>query len=191
MDAYVKVRLKLFALNVLFELIVNAIILSVAYLVDKLLITILFYLPFHCLRYAFPKVFHARGSKPIVNLANCIMLSCICYFTAIKLMLPINISIFSSVMVAILINHTLFKIQDYLDLKKKNTTDLFKLCKMSDDELRAYAISKYISESLVDTLVLRLKYNYRWCDIQAERALSKDAIRYHRDTLRKILGVKI
>ena len=143
MTAYTKVRLKIFAMNVIFELIVNSLILLLAFLVDKLLLTILFYLPFHCLRYAFPKVFHAKGGKPIVNLANCIMLSILCYFSAMKLMLPLCISIFSSVVVAILINFVLFKIQDYLDLKKKKAITLFDLCKMSEDDLRAYGISKH------------------------------------------------
>ena len=191
MNAYYKVRLKLFILNVFFELIVNFIILSIAYLADKLLITILFYLPFHCFRYAFPKVFHARGCKPVINLINCVVLSCMCYLTAMKLMLPPNISIFSSVMVGLFINYILYKIQDYLDLKKNLATSLFNLCKMTEDELRAYAISKHISESLVDTLVLRVKHNYRWCEIQEERGYTKDGIRYHKETLQKILGVKL
>lgn len=191
MTAYTKVRLKIFAINVIFELVVNSLILLLAFLADKLLLTLLFYIPFHCLRYAFPKVFHAKGGKPIVNLANCIMLSCLCYCSAMKLMLPLSISIFSSVLVAALINFILFKIQDYIDLKKKKATTLFDLCKMSEDDLRAYAISKHLSEALVDTLILRLKHNYRWCDIQAEKSYSKDGIRYHKETLQKVLGVKL
>ena len=191
MTAYAKIRLKIFALNLVFELILNGAILFVAYVCDKFLLTVLFYLPFHGLRYLFPKIFHAKGSKPIYNLIHCAMLSFLCYCVAMKLMLPLNISIFSSVLVSILINYVLYKIEDYLDLKRKSASLLFKLCQMSEDDLRAYAISKHISENMVDTLVLRLKHNYRWCEIREARAYSKDGIRYHKETLEHILGVKL
>lgn len=191
MQVYAKIRIKMFFLNLIFELLLNGLIFFVAYLCDKLLITALFYIPFHLLRYAFPKIFHARGEKPIVNLLRCVFFSCLCYFSAMKLMIPINISIFSSVIVGIFINYILYKIQDYIDLQRKDCKTLYDLCKMSEDDLRAYAISKHISENMVDTLVLRLKENYRWCEIQAERGYTKDGIRYHKETLQKILGVKL
>jgi hypothetical protein len=191
MNAYAKIRLKVFALNLIFELLVNGIILSVAYLVDKFLLVCLFYIPFHILREAMPKVLHISGKTPLINLLGCIVYSVICYLVAMKLMLPLCISIFSSVLVGLLINFSLYKIQDYLDLRRKQATSLFDLCKMSEDELRAYAISKHIGETLVDTLVLRLKHNYRWCDIRDERGYTKEGIRYHKETLERVLGVKL
>jgi hypothetical protein len=191
MNAYAKVRLKIFALNLTFELILNGLILFTAYLCDKFLLTALFYIPFHGLRYAFPKIFHAKGSKPLYSLMQCAMLSYLCYLVAMKLMLPLNISIFSGVIVGVLINYILYKIEDYLELKRKSASLLFRLCQMSEDDLRSYAISKHISETMVDTLVLRLKHNYRWCEIREARAYSKDGIRYHKETLERILGVKL
>lgn len=191
MRIYAKIRLKMFFLNLIFELVVNSLIFFVAYLCDKLLITALFYIPFHFLRYAVPKVFHAKGSKPIINLLRCVLFSCLCYFSAMKLMIPINVSIFSSVVVSIFINYVLYKIQDYIDLQRKDCKSLYDLCKMEENDLRAYAISKHISENMIDTLVLRLKENYRWCEIQQERGYTKEGIRYHKETLQKILCVKL
>ena len=62
---------------------------------------------------------------------------------------------------------------------------------MEENDLRAYAISKHISENMIDTLVLRLKENYRWCEIQQERGYTKEGIRYHKETLQKMLCVKL
>lgn len=191
MNAYAKVRLKIFALNLIFELILNGLILFTAYLCDKFLLTVLFYIPFHSLRYAFPKVFHARGCKPIYNLLHCALLSYLCYLVAMKLMLPLNISIFSSVIVGILVNFALYNVENVIANKRESAKTLYQLCQMTEDDLRAYAISKHIGENMIDTLVLRLKHNYRWCEIREARAYSKDGIRYHKETLERILGVKL
>lgn len=191
MNAYAKVRLKIFALNLIFELILNGLILLIAYLCDKLLITALFYIPFHSLRYAFPKIFHARGCKPIYNLIHCGLLSTLCYFCAMRLSLPANISIFSGILVGILVNFVLYNAENVIASKRESCKTLYQLCQMTEDDLRAYAISKHIGEAMVDTLVLRLKQNYRWCDIRDERGYTKDGIRYHKETLERILGVKL
>ena len=191
MNAYAKIRLKIFALNLTFELIVNGLIFLVAFLCDKVLFTALFYIPFHSFRYAFPKVFHARGCKPIFNLLHCGLLSLLCYCCAMKLSLPLNISIFACVLIGILINFILYKVEDYISMQRKLTKNLYDLCQMSEDDLRAYAISKHIGENMVDTLVLRVKHNYKWCEIQEARAYSKDGIRYHKETLQRVLGIKL
>jgi hypothetical protein len=190
MDAYYKVRLKIFFANILFELIVNSIILIVAYFADKLLLTILFYIPFHTFRVSFPKVYHTKIGTPLMNIMGCGMFSSLCYFIAMRLMLPLCISIFSSVVVGILINHILFKIQDNFDSKKVKAHSLYELCKMSEDELRTYAVSKKLSEMMVDTLVLKLIYNYRWVDIRKERNYTRRGIDYHKKIIEKKLNIK-
>jgi hypothetical protein len=190
MNAYIKVKLKFIAMNIVFELIVNSIILSVAYLCNKLLITIAFYIPFHYFRHAFPKVYHSKIGNPLMNLIGCIIFSCLCYFVAMRLMLPINISIFSSVLVGMLINYTLYKIQDYLDLQLQHNKSLLNLCEMTEEQLRNYAISKGVSEMMVDTLVLKLKYNYRWVDIRKERNYTRRGMDYHKENLEKKLNIR-
>jgi hypothetical protein len=190
MNGYYKVRLKIFFANILFELIVNSIILLVAYFVDKLLLTILFYLPFHIFRVSFPKVFHSKIGKPLTNIISCGMFSCLAYFIAMRLMLPLNISIFSSVVVGMFINYVLYKIQDGLDQKKVKAHSLYELCKMNEEELRTYAVSKKVSEMMVDTLVLKLIYNYRWVDIRKERNYTRRGIDYHKKIIEKKLNIK-
>lgn len=191
MRAYTKVRVKLFLLDLLFEIVVNGAIFAVAYYCDKVLYTALFYIPFHILRYAFPKIYHAKGGKPVFNILKCLLLSCLCFFSAMKLSIPLYISIFSSVLAGILINYILYVIQDRLEMKYNKSKTLYELCCMTEDNLRKYARSLHISESLIDTLVLRLTYNYRWCDIQQELNYTKEGIRYHKQTLERKLGIKL
>ena len=62
---------------------------------------------------------------------------------------------------------------------------------MSETELRQYAQSKGLSETICDTLVLRVINNYRWVDIQRAMNFSKDGIRYHKEQIIKKLSVDI
>ena len=105
-------------------------------------------------------------------------------------MLPIQISIFSSVLVGILMNYALYKLQDYLDLKKQVAKETINIYKMTEDELRKYAISKHLSEMMIDTLVLKVIHNYRWCEIMEERHYSRTAIKYHKKCIEKQLNIK-
>ena len=191
MKAYTKIRIKLFLLTLCFELAVNSAILFTAYFVGKLLETLLFYMPFHLLRKAVPKVLHVKGGKPIYNLLGCGLFSYLCYLVAMKLMPPVNISILFCVLVGIFINFVLYKIQDYLDLKRevaKHTTDIYK---MTEEELRNYAKSKGLSEMIIDTLVLRVIHNYRWVEIRNERNYTRRGIDYHKETIEKKLNIKL
>jgi hypothetical protein len=108
-----------------------------------------------------------------------------------KLMLPISVSIFSSVIVGISINYILYRIQDYIDLKKEVAKETINIYKMTEDELRKYAISKHLSEMMVDTLVLKVIHNYRWVDIRNERNYTRTGMDYHKKTIEKKLNIKL
>ena len=73
------------------------------------------------------------------------------------------------------------------DLKKYKQIDLYK---MSEEELRQFAQSKGLSETICDTLVLRIIHNYRWVDIETERNFTKRGIDYHKEQIIKKLGFK-
>lgn len=191
MTALTKIKIKMFALNIVFEVIVNSIVLFVGFLADKLLLTLLFYLPFHLLRYAVPKVYHARKSKPWVNLVKCVFQSSLCYLIAIKLMLPLCVSIFSSVVAGIGINLILYAIQNYADLKTKQSKQALDIFSMPEPELRNYAKSRGLSETIIDTLVLRVVHNFRWVDIQYKQNYSREGIKYHKQRICKALNVKL
>lgn len=75
----------------------------------------------------------------------------------------------------------------FLELKRYKQIDVFK---MSEEELRRFAQSKGLSETICDTLVLRVIHHYRWVDIETERNFTKRGIDYHKEQIIKKLGFK-
>lgn len=191
MKAYTKIRLKLFLLDLIFELVVNSIILSVAILSEKLVETLSFYFAWRVFRFAVPKIFHVKHNNPFVAIIGCGISSCGIYIFAMNIMPNITTSIFSSVIVSMILNYILYKVQDYIDMKKELSNKTKDIYSMSEDELREYAHSKKLSEQIVDTLVLRVIHNYKWTEIQHERNFTKEGIRYHKERIEKVLEVKL
>lgn len=191
MKAITKIKLKIFAINFTFELVINSIILGIAYLSGKILETLGFYLAWITFRHAFPKICHFRTNNPIVSICGCLICSVGCFVLAMRLMLPIYISIFSSVLVGIIINFGLYKIEDYLQMKRQIAENSIDIYKMSEDELRNYAKSKGLSEMIIDTLVLKVVHNYRWCEIRDERDYTRHALDYHRKRINEKLNIKL
>lgn len=62
---------------------------------------------------------------------------------------------------------------------------------MTEDELRVYATSKRLNEPMITTLILRVKNNYKWCEIAQETSYSKQGIIYHKKKLEKVLDMKL
>lgn len=191
MNIKTKIKLKIILINILFELFVNSIIILVAYLFDRIIETLFFYIAWRVFRYVVPKIFHVKTSKPIMSVMGCGICSCATFVISMRFMLPINISLFSSVCIGIVINFILYKLQDYIDLKNESCKKTIDIYSMTEDELRNYAKSKHISENMIDTLILRVIHNYKWVEIQQERNFTKDGIRYHKEQLNKKLNIKL
>ena len=191
MKIQTKIRMEKFFLNLAFELFVNGAIITIAYFLNRIIEILCFYLCWSVFREAVIKVFHFKANKPIFSILGCAICSIACFVVAMRFVLPIGMSIFSSVLLGIWINYILYCIANYRDLlreKSKNTVDVYK---MNEDDLRAYARSKGLSEMIVDTLVLKVIYNYRWVEIQNERNYTKDGIRYHKERINKVLNLNI
>ena len=65
------------------------------------------------LRYRFPKTFHHP------NAYWCVFWSILTFWLCILSLLPLRLSILSSVVVALILCYVLFKVQDYIDMKKE------------------------------------------------------------------------
>lgn len=118
MKAYTKIKIKLFLFDFTFNLIVFSLIGIFAYLNDKIIETILFYVAWLFVRYAFPKIFHFKQSKTaILNILGCLFWSVLIFYVVIRHLFPVSISIFMSVIISVGVNYILYKIQDYIDLK--------------------------------------------------------------------------
>ena len=191
MKAITRIKLKLFLVKLAFEIVVNGLILSIAFLTGRYLETLFFYITWTMFRLCVPKVFHVRNKKPLMNIVGCLFCSVFLYVISMKLILPLGVSIFSSVLVSIFINYCLYKVQDYIDIKKQLLNKVKNIYSMTEDELRTYARSKQLSEMMIDTLVLRVIHNYKWVEIMAERNYSKTAIRYHKKQICKCLKIEL
>lgn len=191
MKAITKIKVKIFLIKCIFEIIVNGAILSIAFISDRLIETLLFYISWQVFRTCVPKIFHVRLKSPLMSIIGCLFCSILTFILAMKLMLPIEISIFSSVLIGILINYCLYKIQDYIDIKKEIAKQVKNIYAMSEEELRCYARSKHLSEMMIDTLILKVIHNYKWVEIQNERNYSKTAIIYHKKQICKALNIEL
>lgn len=189
MTAKTRVKLKLFLIDLTFELVVNSIILGFALLKDRLIPTLIFYVSWRVFRYVVPKVFHFRKGTSLMKITGCAACSCLVYIIAINGMLPLSVSIFFSVFLGAVSNYILYRIQDYIDLTKYVADNTNRIYAMTEEELRIFAKSKHLAEVMIDTLILRVVHNYRWVEIMAERNYSKTAIRHHRKQIRKCLNI--
>ena len=189
MNVYKKVKIKTFIFDLVFELIMLAGILATAFLYNKLIETSVFYACWLLFRFSYPKVYHFKHyDRAILNVLGCIVTSSVIFYFSISRVLPVYESIFASVVLSMLINLALYKIQDYIDLKNKAVNDIYNL---NEEQLRNYAKGKGLSETIIDTLVLRVIHNYRWVDIQKELNYSKDGIRYHKEQISKKLNIRL
>ena len=153
-----------------------------------------------CIRPAFDRQFHFN------KMAYCFILTEVIIWFSIPITLPLSVSLLSSIPVAFFIclfgyyvadrikeieyNKILNQRVDEL-LVKIDMIENVNIFSMTEDELRNYAKSKGLSETICDTLVLKVVHNYRWVDIQKELNFSKDGIRYHKEQIIKKLRIDI
>ena len=191
MNAYKKIKLKLFLIDLTFDLCVNSTILFFAFISDKIIETLIFYVAWLTFRKAVPKVFHIKKKSALMSVVGCGIWSCIVFIVAMRFTFNIGMSIFSSIIIGVLINIVLYKIQDYIDIQKEQSNKTIDICKMNEQELRQYGALNGLSNISCDILVLKVIENYRWCEIMEERNISKDGLRYHKDKINKKLNIKL
>jgi hypothetical protein len=166
----------------------------------KYLEAIIFFLCHWFIREQFDKQYHHIVPAICRTITGCIM------FFGVSFLLPLELSLISAIPICYFISWVGFvkkcsddfeikcdelevKIEQLIiDLKRYKDIDLYK---MDEDELRKYAQSKGLSETICDTLVLRVVKNYRWVDIMTERNYSKTAIRYHKEQIIEKLNIEV
>lgn len=186
-----KIRTKIFIISLGFEVVVNGCVFAYAYFSNKILETVFFYIVWQIFRKTFPKVLHFKGGTALQNIIGCAITSVGIFVIAIKNIMPLYLSIFSSIIIGMATNYLLYTIKCYLDLKDKQLANAIDIYKMSENELRVYALSKGVSEQMVETLVLKVVHHMRWCDISKKLNYSKDGIIYHRKQINKKLNITL
>lgn len=135
----------------------------------------------------------------------CRMITALVMFFGVSFVLPLELSLMSAIPINYFISWIGFvkKTSDDFEVKCNNLEEkverLIKelkeyknidLYKMTEEQLRQYAQSKGLSETICDTLVLRIIHNYRWVDIERAKNFTKRGIDYHKEQIIKKLGFK-
>lgn len=189
----IKIKNTIFAmLTVIVASLIPAIIFS------KWAEAVIFFFCHWLIREQFPKQYHH------IIPAICRSITASVFFFGITFVLPLEISLLSAIPISYFIswigfvkkNSDDFEIecekfevkieQLIIELKRYKNIDLYK---MSEEELRQFAQSRGLSETICDTLILRIKHHYRWVDIEKERNFTKEGIRYHKEQIIEKLGI--
>lgn len=131
--------------------------------------------------------------------AMCRTITASVMFFGISFMLPLSLSLLSAIPICYFISWIGFikKTSDNYEIISNELNEELEKIKsktiydMTEDELRIYARSKHLPEIMIDTLVLKVIHNYKWCEIMQERNYSKTAIIYHKRKINKILSVDL
>lgn len=113
--------------------------LAISIVCGKTIEAIFLFICFVTIRYSFPKTFHSTKYK-------CIFYSIMLFAGMIQIVLPIEVSLFSSVFVSSLSCYILYLIKDYSDLKKEAEKTLQE---MTDEEFKQYCRHKGLTEQQV------------------------------------------
>lgn len=118
-----------------------------AFLFNKIIEAIFLFICFVSTRYTFPKTFHSTKYK-------CILYSIMMFCGMIYVVIPTYISIISSVFVSTFASYMLYKIQDYLDLKKEAQKTLIE---MTDEEFIKHCKHKNLTmqETMIADCIIR------------------------------------
>lgn len=183
-----------------YHILVMGSVFIVATIFGKYLESLCFLTAFFSLRYKFPTTYHSD------SVIVCMTLTISIFSLSIVICPPIYTYVFFCILFAYLDCFILWFIKDRKDqilqnkildaqlyevmceLKEYKKIDLFK---MSEQELRQFAQSRGLSETMCDTLVLKIIHNYRWVDIQKQLNFSKDGIRYHKEKIIEKLNIEL
>lgn len=183
-----------------YHILVMGSVFIVATIFGKYLEALCFLTAFFSLRYKFPTTYHSD------SIIVCMTLTISIFSLSIIICPPIYTYVFFCILFAYLDCFILWFIKDRKDqilhnkildaqlyevmceLKEYKKIDLFK---MNEQELRQFAQSRGLSETMCDTLVLKIIHNYRWVDIQKQLNFSKDGIRYHKEKIIEKLNIEL
>lgn len=183
-----------------YHILVMGSVFIVATIFDKYIEAFCFLTAFFSLRYKFPTTYHSD------SIIVCMTLTISIFSFSIIICPPICMYFLYGILLAYLDCFLLWFVKDRKDhilqnkiinaqfyeviceLKEYKKIDIFK---MNEQELRQFAQSHGLNETMCDTLVLRVIHNYRWVDIQKQLNFSKDGIRYHKEQIIEKLKIEL
>lgn len=183
--AKLKIQLTLWACRIAFYLAFLGITMFYAWLIDRVVQSVIILGCYTALRWCYPTTWHAKTTL------QCFAYSIMIFVLCDTLSLPLGVSIVSSVVISLVMTYILYKVQRLIDkgLAELDTKEY--IYSLSEEELRNFAKSKGLGEQIVDTLVLKVIHNYRWFEICQERKYSKTGMDYHKKIIHQKLKVKL
>lgn len=170
----------------LFQLLIYSCILMpiilIAYLFDALIESSIALITFFTLRYCFAKTYHCSTTL------NCILISILIFAVISINSIPINISLFSNILISFVLTLVLFLLKDYIDLslklKNKPIKSVYK--DMTKDEMNevikdiglnhleeTILIDFYCNKLSLTIISNQIGYTYQYTHDLKSKALSK------------------
>lgn len=171
---------------------------SFALLLGKFFEGIVAVFTYFLLRYKFDKTFHCK------NMWICVILSILMCWIMIAMTLPLNISLLSGVVVALVDCYILYKIKDYYDIKeaieklKEKVDELSEeinknkdkfLYSMNEGDLRQFGATHGLSVIQQDILVNRVIDHLKISEICKYRNYGRTTIKYHIGEIKQKLNI--
>lgn len=150
-----KIKIRDFIKKELWQyLIVIAFIFICGWLFDKYILAINFAISHFFMRPKFNKQFHCRHNNKKIATTLCLTLTCTLIFFGVALILPLHVSLLSSLPVTYLICWFGYVVQDRLDLLNKLKPNVYQL---NDDDFIDFCLRKELTqdEIQVATLIFR------------------------------------
>lgn len=150
-----KVLAELYFARAFLYLVFIAIQIAIAYFLDRILELTIILISYTLLRWCYPKTWHHK------QVLYCLLYSIAFFIILQKLSLPLSVSLFSGIVLAILFTYYLYKFQCLVDIKiekTKNTRTVFDLTKTEFYELLN---DSTISQEEKDAVELRVLEHYK------------------------------
>lgn len=179
-----RVRFKIFLIDTAFNTAMFTSIALIAFLNQKYFETLFFLISFFALRPMFPTTYHCKKLK------SCAYVTVAVFALSIPITLPITISLFSSVLVGVLVTYSAYRVQlcvnDKVELSKLKTKTIWDL---SESELREYLRSRGIINERQEFVCLKLS-GWSYGQIAKKLGYSEPTMWDWSEICRKKLGIK-
>lgn len=156
-----------------------AFVLFCGILFNKIIISILFYPSHYVIRSRFEKQYHCKHSKRGIAILMCLWLSCTISFFAIMAILPLTVSLLSTIPVCYFIGWVGYIAQDRIDckirLKQLETKPVYE---MNRDELLDYCFAKGIRNEMAEFVLMVMIDQMSFSEIAPKLFVSVDTLKH-------------
>ena len=145
---------------------------------QKYIETVFLFIAFISLRYCFPRTFHSK------SVYRCAFYSIMIFWIAIPHVLPITVSLFSSVIVGFIMTWILYLVQDYVDFKTKSEKTIFDLTRHQLEDILANSLLSLEEKDAIQYKIIeKLKGKYFY---QAMGYSKRQSLRIYKTAVDKL-----